>query len=299
MDIKKLREIGALLDKNLFPCVHDGGFVRPCEPAVSSTRGQEKENERQREKRPATEPWEWSAGRQRPPDGLGAWPRTRAWPPRRTAPVVEPELRILYEGAVGQVCRAYPGTKYWLQAEGMWLLTESSVLDGLERKATFALMIPYNSQSVARGWGFWTSPAYLQWIGPRHTNFPDGSICAFAPMDGTWGVGHNIVKLLDIYSVWALRHLHYATFGRWPGYQFIHHPYERITEVRDDEYCGCNHSDRLYSQCCKEKDAALNRVELAFDFWSTHGTKERQPPADISRFVEARENPPPTFEHIY
>lgn len=125
------------------------------------------------------------------------------------------------------------------------------------------------------------------WIGPRHTNFPDGSICAFDPADSTWVLGDPLVELLDIYTIWAVRHLYLQTFGRWPGRQSVAHAAERVLEFRPDEYCGCAEGHRLYRECCMTKDLARNRIEdsLTF-FWRTGGF--RNPPDAVKKFVSER-----------
>ena len=123
---------------------------------------------------------------------------------------------------------AYPGTQFWTSNEALWLLVESGVLPGVFPKANFVVGINFAEKSV-KGWGF--RGCYLvgyEWIGPRHTNFPDGSICAYDIRDATWAFGDSLVELLDLYTLWALRHLHLSTLGRWPGAQSIPHAYERI-----------------------------------------------------------------------
>jgi hypothetical protein len=185
----------------------------------------------------------------------------------------------------------YPATRLWRQQEGVWLLTRSLLLPGLARNAVFLIGICY-AEPLVRSWGFWIdmigSPA---WIGPRHTNFPDGSICAFEPSDQTWVFGDSIVKLLDIYTLWAIRHLHLELFGRWPGYQAVSDSYERILEIRGDEHCGCSESARLYRDCCQQSDLARDRIADAVRSIA-RGGGQRQPPEVVRRFVNDQENPP-------
>jgi hypothetical protein len=143
-----------------------------------------------------------------------------------------------------------------------------------------------------RSWAFWADPiAFPEWIGPRHTNFPDGSICAFEPLDGTWKFGDPIVQLLDIYTVWALRHLYLRQFGRWPGYQSVHFAGERLLELRDDEHCGCGRGDKLYADCCMPSDLAGTRIAMLLNFvWVTGSV--RKPPEAVERFVRSKQQPP-------
>jgi hypothetical protein len=173
----------------------------------------------------------------------------------------------------------------------MWLRTDSLLLDGLTRKATFLTHIPFDRGGRASAWGYWTTAVSASWIGPRHTNFPDGSICAFEPRDGTWSVGDKIVKLLDLYTLWALRHLHLEVFGRWPGHQSVPIPYERLQELKDDELCGCDQADLLYSECCKPADLALDRQEAFADFLRLTGG-HREPPKLVVPVILGLEAPP-------
>lgn len=273
-----LKEIGALLDQNRFPHVYNGGFVKPSETTFhTQTLGKEKEHERQRR------------------SSAGSWqrPARRQGAPGPAAPVICASLRNKYEKELDEVRETYPGVKTWQQKEGLWLLTESALLRGLGKKATFLIAIPYFPAPYAKSWGFWTTAMYTQWIGPRHTNFPDGSICAFEPKDQTWEIGKPLISLLDLYSIWAIRHLHMATLERWPGRQSVHHPYERLTEIQDDEFCGCDISEKLYKDCCKPNDLALDKEAIKKDFLRRYCGGFRNPPREILKFMAQRDQPPP------
>jgi hypothetical protein len=237
-----------------------------------------------RQRRPEPRSWERTTGWQRQTRG--------SWTPRQTSSVVRAGLQEKYEAELVAVCKAYPGTKIWRQEEGLWLLVESSLLTGLQQSATFLIGISY-AYAAVRSWGFWRAGLVdAIWIGPRHTNFTDGSICAFEPGDKTWFFDSPIVELLDFYTVWALRHLHLKIFGRWPGPQVVHHPYERILELRADEYCGCGVSGKLYGECCQTEDLARNQITDAIDFLRCTSGGIRKPPASIVSFVhEQRETP--------
>ena len=190
-------------------------------------------------------------------------------------------------------CRgAYPGTRIWHDQDGMWLLSESSIVQGLNRAATFLVAFSW-SQMAARGWGFWRNGALaVRWIGPRHTNFPDGSMCAFEPTDRTWVFGSSIVTLLDLYTVWALRHLHLELFNRWPGPQAAFHPYERRMEFHANERCSCG-SGRMYRRCCASRDAARRFIPDAVSFAVRFAGGRREPPARLAQVALNVALPPP------
>ena len=176
----------------------------------------------------------------------------------------------------------------------MWLKTTSDLLPGLGLGAIFYTCFLYRPLPPPippfRAWGFWSN---LEWIGPRHTNFPDGSICAFDPMDGTWQVGDPIVELLDIYTLWAVRQLHLRVYGRWPGAQSVPHVHERLEEFRDHELCGCAFgAAKTYAECCKPRDLKRSRIHEAIKFtlWSQGGL--RKPPREVLAFSAGFSSPP-------
>jgi hypothetical protein len=279
---KLLQEIGSQLDRQRFPRVHNGGIVAPSDLAVCSTLGEETFDEDER--RSATR------ARKGTPGGEGSTGESRS--ARQTAPLVGASLQAGYENELDAVHRAYPGTKVWQQEDGLWLLAESSLLPGLRKAAIFLTGISY-ARAIVRGWGFWRHPFLgVTWIGPRHTNFPDGSICAFHPVDRTWIVGDPIVCLLDLYTLWALRHLYLEVFGRWPGPQAVFHPYERILELREDEWCGCGRTERLYGECCRDKDLARNRIADAVNFVIDFAGGRREPPRRIVQAAREQSEPP-------
>lgn len=279
-----LWEIGLLLDLNQYPRIYDGGVVMPGNTSiVLSIPGEERKHVNQRQRRSTARSWNGPARWQRSSD--------RSRPAGTTPPLVNPDIRKTYEEEIEAVQEAYPGTIIWHQKTGLWLLTESTVLPGLGKKATFLTFIPYSERLMQKSWGFWTTAISYEWIGPRHTNFPDGSICAFDHKDGTWAIGDRIIKLLDLYTLWALRHAYLKVFGRWPGYQAVPYPYERVTEFKDDEYCGCDNADQLYADCCKRHDQVAPLIKIFLDFmYHTKGHITRQPPPEILNFLHNRES---------
>ncbi len=280
--VAMLARVGDLLDRHVFPCVADGGLVVLNESTVPSTQSTERNHGRQEERRPAAGSRQGTARRERSSGG----PR----PSGATAPVIGAGLRAQYEAQLGALGAQYPGAQFWYQEDGVWLLTPSMLLPGLDRHAIFITGISFSVQEVL-SWAFWAQPlGYREWIGPRHTNFPDGSICAFEPMDRTWKFGDPLVRLLDIYTLWAVRHLHLRQFGRWPGYQSIHFAGERLIELRGDEHYGCTNSELLYAHCCMPRDMT-DRIRHLLEFhWKTGGM--RTPPEAIVSFVRSQKQLP-------
>lgn len=272
----RLAEIGRQLDRGEFPVVKNGGFVLPGGTTVfPKTLGKEQFDESKRQRRSPADPWAGSRGWQ--------GPTGRSRPPGETAPFFGTDESAPYEGALSQIRAAYPGARMWTQEGGFWLYCESALLPHLGRRALFLTGVSVEKRAV-RSWAFWGGVPGFSWIGPRHTNFPDGSICAYEPSDGTWIFGDPLVELLDLYSVWALRHFHYEVLGRWPGPQAVGQPYERLLELADDELCGCGASVS-YGTCCKSADLKRNRVADAVKFCSFTEWSLRQPPASILQFM--------------
>ena len=284
--VTELQVIASQLERCVFPKVGRGGVVIPAdEPCVVVT-GKEYNDEPERSRRPATRSWKRPPDQPRPPGG--------SWSTGTTAPLLSVEPPDA-ETVLSEIERAYPDAKIWRNGETAWIVASALVLRSIRRRAVFVVAISDRRRAV-KAWGFWDDPiGYLPiWIGPRHTNFPDGSICAFHPLDGTWSYGNSLITLLDLYSVWALRHEHLAQHGRWPGPQVAQFAYERLIECHPDELCGCGSSIKRYRECCWTSDRALDvLVEAAKLNTATNGHfLERFPPDAVLAFVRHESGPP-------
>lgn len=282
-----LREIGSQLDLDIYPVVKNGGVVAPGEPTKNKPFLGEKEktNEEQRQRRSETGPRTGTTRRQRQAERGGA--------PSPASSIICPDLQVTYKGELSSVQEAYPNTRVWHQPEGLWLLSESALLPGLQQKVLFLIGIPFVRTRVVRCWGFWVGVPlkYPAWIGPRHTNFPDGSVCAFDPSDKAWRIGDPIVRLLDLYTLWAFRHLHLQILDHWPGKQVATIPYERITELRENEFCGCGGSNKLYRDCCREKDLTRN-LFAEYNYFMLRTGGIRRPPDSVVNFIRLQKEAP-------
>ena len=276
-----LKAIGAGLDVGVLPTVFNRGVIRPetC-PVALKPSGQEKANARHQSTRSATRPWE------RPARGQGTTGQSRS--PDSGAPFVQSGLRSRYADGIGECRDAYPGLLAFPQERQMWLFAESDLIEGLVRRAAFAIQLPYTTSRPVRAWGFWTTAVSKTWIGPRHTNFPDGSICAFEPRDQTWLPGGSVTALLDLYSLWAVRHLYLEKYGKWPGRQSVPIAAERLLELGDEEFCGCEHPLGTFARCCKASDQAKTSGADLLDF----AMKTRMPPDEVVRFAWNPTSPP-------
>lgn len=277
-----LRQIGAALNTKGSLRVHTDGVI-----SVDHETKKESADERERERRPAARPRQRTARRQGAPGGSR---------PSSPASRVGRDLQQAYESQLRPAGEAYPTLATYPDKDGLWLLVKSSILPGLTREATFLVALPYQPGLGPRAWGFWTetgSPP--RWIGPRHTNFRDGSVCAFAPNDGAWTEGGDLRTLLDLYTVWAARQLFLEISGLWPGKQYaligspvalqVHY---RLSECRDDELCGCGSETLRYADCCKPEDLKWNRLQLIEHFMRAipDGFASRKPLAQVVNFID-------------
>jgi hypothetical protein len=290
--LARLEVIGKELDRWIFPEVQDRGRVVPKRSAaLSKPLGtMENDNVQRSEGTPAPGgSWQGSRaqaqGRTPPPRG----PRA----PGAGTPLLGQQLRPWLEREVAGVTEAYPEAQVWEMPTGAWLKVTSELLPGLGLRAQFYIAIQLEPYPWYLAWGFWSNH---DWIGPRHTNFPDGSICAFDRNDiNAWLMGEPIVDLLDMYSVWALRQLHLRVSGRWPGPQAVPFAYERLTEFGDDELCGCGVSrDKTYGRCCKPRDLKFAPLTAALRLYLfTLGKMNRMPPREVLAFSGGFYGPPP------
>lgn len=282
----QLQAIGSQVDAGTYPNVFNDGVIAPKDSVVNQlTTGAENYDEQQGTCRSAAGSWPGTAGWQGPSG------RSRA--SGDTEPSGSRQLCENYLGQLDAVFAAYPRTAVWTSGDGMWLAVDSSVLAGLDRKATFLIAVPFRHLQPIRAWAFWTTAVSRSWIGPRHTNAIDGSICAFNPSEGTWKVGGDLVGLIDQFTMWAFCHLHLEVLGCWPGRQTAEFIYERLTELKDNEWCGCRPDAERYADCCKQSDLAADRFQAAMQFVGGFlKFKPRQPPVCVSRLIWEGGEPP-------
>ncbi len=212
---------------------------------------------------------------------------------------VHPDVLAFYSDQLSSVNASYPGTLVWYQEAGFWLLSQSDLLDGCDRKALFLTVVPYDTRKSIQCWAFWDKTIGIEWIGSRHTNFPYGSICAFDPKEGVpWGA-RNLVTYLDLYTLWAVKHLYFERFARWPGKQSVPHLYERVLELDGQEMCGCEaDTGKLYADCCQKADMDSDILKHAIKYSMVACGGLRNPPDEIVSFALNRDNPPSMHRYM-
>lgn len=288
-----LQLIGAELDGHRQVRVRIGGAVI-AESVTTIGNKENDDDEREDKARPATRSRTRPSQRQGPARRSGSRTSRGQGPARRQSPgatsqIGSSNLRADREAQIVELMKAYPSARVIASDErGMWLRVESAVLEGIDRAATFLVAVSYSTGEFPRAWGFWEAHGGSEWIGPRHTNFPDGSVCAFVPGCGVWEPGHPLAGLLDFYSVWALRQLHLEEFGRWAGEQFSPHPFYSLVEFKSGELCSCNNDPpREYESCCKPTHLKHPLHILQADFERVMGVKlgDRKPPKYVTDFM--------------
>lgn len=287
-----VQTIGLGLDRQVFPRVADGGVVLPNGAAVLPLEMGKEQSYVEPETGSAAGSRQRTARRK----GAAGGPR----PSSPAAPLVRRSSAAAYDEDLGQLTKAYPTSRVWFEKDGIWLVARSALVEGMGREAVFVVAIPFDLALRAQGWGFWSrgSLAFAQWIGPRHTNFPYGSICAFDPEDNVWSTGDSPTLLLDLYTVWAVRHLFLEHFGRWPGSQTARWPYERRLECRADELCGCGSTNATYAECCLPRDLQRNILQDAVTFLNETQGGNRAPPVEILEFLRAQSVPPSMMRFV-
>jgi hypothetical protein len=154
-------------------------------------------------------------------------------------------------------------------------------VQGLSDEAFLVTRYPFDSRERVASWGWWSIGV---WIGPYHTYYGDGSICAYEVADGTWTHRDPLWKLLHLNTLWVVRQMHSLHFGRWPGKQILHTAYERLRDHRPGELCGCG-SIRLYDDCHRGLDTQRSFSEVKAEFDARCSSPERKPSREVLRFL--------------
>lgn len=278
--LKKLSELGQAIDIDRQFQVFDGGIVG----IVNDQSEEDSEDERQGTRRSAAGSRQGAAG------------------PRRSAGEARARIGLLDQQVVQlagleDLWRAYP-TDLIEGDHGLWIIVKSNPLGDGGPQVTFVLGYPYSSEIEPRAWAFWRLGEFPKFVGPRHTNFPDASICAFGP--GDWERSDGVISLVDYYSTWLIRQLYLHHFGSWPGKQHGASALYRRTEFSADEWCGCG-SGKRYGECHQEADCLLPDEEARDEHRGIFGSDycARKPPRSIMKFARSGFKKLPSFKHAY
>ena len=280
-----LRTVGEALDNDVFPHVFRDGFVALAAPEDAPSKEQA-DVERERARGSAA----------------GSWSRAEAGSrrtPGETAPVRSGTEQTVRVPVLEELYASYP-TQFIEGDHGLWIIVTSYPLGRDGPQVTFVLAYPASDKVPPRAWAFWKLGDFPKFVGPRHTNFPDASICAFGPDDGTWARADRLVALVDLYSTWVFRHLYLQQFGRWPGQQYGLTALYRRSEFSPVEWCGCG-SGKRYGKCHQAADNLLADEEAREEHRRILGSDycARKPPRSVMKFVRSGFKKAPTFKDAY
>lgn len=194
------------------------------------------------------------------------------------------DLRASYLAAMPEIREYYPDLRVIEVEDGIWVVTEIFPI-GRDGPFFSVCMFLHDDKGLdAKGFAFVGSGADALAVGKRHTNGPDGSICAFCSFNGVWEPGQSPHVVLDLYAEWLLCHLFLFVTGRWPGKQYGATPEYRHIEFEVREWCFCDFN-RRYGDCHAKSDAlAVTAQELGL---TCKALDEREIPAAVTSFVRS------------
>lgn len=279
---QKLFQLGQAIDVDQQAVVFDGGEVG----IIESLPEKGNRDEGQATRGSAAGSWQGTVSGARGSSSEAA----------RLGVVDQPEVRV---AGLSSLRAAYPTITKDVEF-GVWIIVTSSPLGHGGPHVTFAIAYPDKPEIPPKGWAFWKLGAFPKFLGPRHTNFPDASICAFSADDGAWGRDDGPLALVDFYSTWTIRQLYLRHFGHWPGRQYGSSALYRRAEFVGGEWCGCGSGAR-YRDCHEAADKLIPEVEAREEhrrlFRLEYGP--RQPPKSVMRFARSNWSKVPDLVSAY
>lgn len=236
IDINRLEALGQALNAETNLSVFHGGFVG------FSHESEVNNYVKAAAQRSAARPWPGQRTAKR------AWRRSTGQANRFRSDAIEEafgaEFRVL--------ARNYPALGLEDQ-DGLWVVAESMPLGRNGPQIHFLIAFHLDRSVVPRAWAFDRVGPQARLMPLKHTNFPDASICAFLPNDGSWSSSDGMLPLVDHYSVWTVKSLHRTEIGYWPGRQYGACAHYRRKEFKPEESCGCL-SGKRYKDCHQAAD---------------------------------------------
>ena len=179
-----------------------------------------------------------------------------------------------YWAELPQLNEDYPGSVRLKDRLGIWYKVPVFPLGKTGPCAKVITAIPDDKNAKILSWGFWEDDRRISWIGPRHTNYPDGSICAFVENDQVWRDGNPLLGYYDNVSEWCLRQLFLHFNRHWPGRQSAPGRYYRVREGLGLERCFCDKPKVAYFECCRPLDILQLSDADRIDFLQFSGGTE-------------------------
>jgi hypothetical protein len=178
----------------------------------------------------------------------------------------------------------YPSLISHEVGDGRWVIVQSYPLGRDGPRFWVCLFLPHSDHFDPKAFAFWKISPLPRPVGPRHTNYPDASVCAFIPEDDAWRPGDSPLTLLNLYAEWLICQLYFGLEEKWPGAQFGMDAIYRSTEFGPNDWCTCD-SGRRYADCHMEPDRIEVEALKQRGEYRDHGSR-KVPPA-IQRFAKS------------
>jgi hypothetical protein len=223
----------------------------------------------------------------------------------RPADSASPVIRCSFvrELAVRAARADYPGLRFWREVggSGSWISAPVFPVGSEGPRAEIIIAIPSDPTKRILSWGFWRAQQVVRWIGPKHTNYPEGSICAFPAKSGVWTEDMGLTAYLDRISEWTMRSLYLDIFGLWPGTQEGHDVHYRLCHTHPRECCTRCQGLVKYENCCRDLDLSewSPRSQERFIAGATCEVGNQLPPLKLVSWVENMCGPPPRIRRVH
>jgi hypothetical protein len=277
-----LHTVGVAIDDGQRPTVFDGGVVgfnRVNESEVSSdVSGKE------------------TGSKSGPRSGRRAWARGA---PAAHHPFRSKAVEAAYGARFRLLAQHYESLAFEDQ-NGLWAVVSSNPLGDHGPQVQFLIALPLDERLAPRAWAFEKIGPDARLASPKHTNFPDNSVCAFVPEDEAWPNPAGLVGLVDIYTLWVIRSWHRNRFGWWPGPQFGACSLYRLKEFDPREDCGCG-SNKRYGGCHMAADLLANQEAASAEFRRLFGCDygDRRPPQKVMEAARIRWRQMPSMAEVF
>lgn len=226
-------------------------------------------------------------------EGATGWEGTAA---SGSAAASEPSREVGREGLIAQYkahlreVRLYFAVTVIETDEGIWIIAPMWPIGKDGPRLTVALYLPGNRIQTPTAFGLRSSGLLARPISKKHTNSPEGSICAWSDGDIEWAPGDSPFLLLRLYSEWLLCQLFYQCAGFWPGRQSGIDAVYRWNEFKPNEWCDCG-SQKRYGECHQPLDLAV--VTRLKSQGKSVAAPIREMPPSVLRFARTGWRKPP------
>lgn len=158
-----------------------------------------------------------------------------------------------YLGFRPEILLYYPTARFREVDHGVWITARIYPLGRAGPCYWVCLFLSDSAVFSPKAFAFERLSPVPRTVGPRHTNFPDASICAFTDDDDAWRPGDSPKILLNLYAEWLICQLFLRLERYWPGRQAGLDATYRSVEFTDRDWCDCG-SEKRYGECHRVRD---------------------------------------------